>query len=64
MHNYKLAVNDLHKKYGQHEVIKGVSLCAKAGDVISIIGSSGSGKSTFFTLPEFSGETECRFHFR
>jgi histidine transport system ATP-binding protein len=28
---YKLTVNDLHKKYGQHEVLKGVSLKAKAG---------------------------------
>jgi arginine/ornithine transport system ATP-binding protein len=44
---YKLEVQDLHKRYGNHEVIKGVSMAAKAGDVISIIGSSGSGKSTF-----------------
>lgn len=44
---YKLEVQDLHKSYGSHEVLKGVSLQAKAGDVTSIIGSSGSGKSTF-----------------
>lgn len=44
---YKLEIQDLHKSYGTHEVLKGVSLEAKAGDVISIIGSSGSGKSTF-----------------
>jgi len=44
---YKLEVQDLHKRYGDHEVLKGVSLAARAGDVISIIGSSGSGKSTF-----------------
>ncbi len=43
----KLDVQDLHKRYGDHEVLKGVSLTAHAGDVISIIGSSGSGKSTF-----------------
>lgn len=43
----KLQVNDLHKSYGQHEVLKGVSLTANAGDVITLIGSSGSGKSTF-----------------
>ncbi len=43
----KLEVQDLHKRYGDHEVLKGVSLSARAGDVISIIGSSGSGKSTF-----------------
>ncbi|WP_269531891.1 ABC transporter ATP-binding protein [Chitinimonas sp. BJYL2] len=43
----KLTVENLHKSYGSHEVLKGVSLTANAGDVISIIGSSGSGKSTF-----------------
>ena len=42
-----LEISDLHKSYGSVEVLKGVSLEAKAGDVISIIGSSGSGKSTF-----------------
>ena len=44
---YKLEVDALHKRYGSNEVLKGVSLAARAGDVISIIGSSGSGKSTF-----------------
>ena len=44
---YKLEVQDLHKSYGAHQVLNGVSLQAQAGDVISIIGSSGSGKSTF-----------------
>ncbi len=43
----KLQVDDIHKKFGSNEVLKGVSLSAHAGDVISIIGSSGSGKSTF-----------------
>ncbi|ARU55643.1 amino acid ABC transporter ATP-binding protein [Oleiphilus messinensis] len=42
-----LVVNDLHKHFGELEVLKGVSLEAKKGDVISMIGSSGSGKSTF-----------------
>lgn len=45
MHN--LRVNNIHKSYGDHEVLRGVSLQAHKGDVISIIGSSGSGKSTF-----------------
>ncbi len=48
MADNKLSVTELHKRYGEHEVLKGVSLTAKAGDVISIIGSSGSGKSTFY----------------
>lgn len=40
-------VEDLHKSYGRLEVLKGVSIDAHDGDVISIIGVSGSGKSTF-----------------
>jgi octopine/nopaline transport system ATP-binding protein len=40
------AVN-LKKRFGSNEVLKGVSLDALDGDVIAIIGSSGSGKSTF-----------------
>ena len=43
----KLQVENIHKRFGGNEVLKGVSLSAHAGDVISIIGSSGSGKSTF-----------------
>ena len=43
----QLQVLDIHKNYGEHQVLRGVSLSARAGDVISIIGSSGSGKSTF-----------------
>ena len=42
----QLEVSDLHKRYGTHEVLKGVGLSARPGDVISLIGSSGSGKST------------------
>jgi ABC-type histidine transport system ATPase subunit len=41
-----LKVEDLHKRFGEVEVLKGVSLAAKTGDVIAMIGSSGSGKST------------------
>ena len=42
----KLKVAGLHKRYGDLEVLRGISLEARAGDVISVIGSSGSGKST------------------
>ncbi|EIK96793.1 ABC transporter ATP-binding protein [Pseudomonas sp. M47T1] len=41
-----LEIRNLHKRYGQLEVLKGVSLSAREGAVISILGSSGSGKST------------------
>jgi arginine/ornithine transport system ATP-binding protein len=42
----QLEVQGLRKRFGAHEVLKGVSLAAARGDVISLIGSSGSGKST------------------
>ncbi|MCU1725581.1 ABC transporter ATP-binding protein [Pseudomonas sp. 7P_10.2_Bac1] len=41
-----LEIRNLHKRYGELEVLKGISLTARDGDVISILGSSGSGKST------------------
>jgi ABC-type histidine transport system ATPase subunit len=41
-----LEVEDLHKRFGALEVLKGVSIRAQNGDVISMLGSSGSGKST------------------
>ncbi|PHS79316.1 MAG: ATP-binding protein [Rhodospirillaceae bacterium] len=42
-----LFVEGIHKRFGGQEVLKGISVNAKRGDVISILGSSGSGKSTF-----------------
>ncbi len=42
-----LSITDLHKSFNENEVIKGMSLTANKGDVISLIGASGSGKSTF-----------------
>ncbi len=41
-----IEIRNLHKAYGALEVIKGVDLVARKGEVISLIGSSGSGKST------------------
>lgn len=41
-----IEISNLHKSYGTLEVIKGVDIAARRGDVVSLIGSSGSGKST------------------
>jgi len=46
-HSIALSVADIHKSYGESHVLKGISLDAMKGDVISILGASGSGKSTF-----------------
>jgi ABC-type histidine transport system ATPase subunit len=42
-----LSTTDIRKRFGAVEVLKGISLSAEAGDVISMIGASGSGKSTY-----------------
>jgi ABC-type histidine transport system ATPase subunit len=49
----KLQVRDLRKLFGNLEVLKGVSLDANEHDVISILGASGSGKSTFLRCINF-----------
>jgi ABC-type histidine transport system ATPase subunit len=46
-HKTALLVEDLHKYFGADEVLKGISLEAQEGDVIALLGASGSGKSTF-----------------
>ena len=42
-----IKVENLHKSFGDLEVLKGVSEHIKKGEVVSVIGASGSGKSTF-----------------
>lgn len=42
----QLQATNIHKRFGEHEVLKGISFSARAGDVVTLIGSSGSGKST------------------
>ena len=46
-------IQDLHKSFGTLEVLKGISLSARKGDVIAIIGGSGSGKSTMLRCVNF-----------
>lgn len=59
-----IEIHDLHKSYGNLEVLKGVDLIAQRGHVVSLIGSSGSGKSTLLrccNLLEDSQQGEIRF---
>lgn len=42
-----ISVRNLHKKFGNLEVLKGVNIDVKRGDVVVVIGPSGCGKSTF-----------------
>ncbi len=60
-----IEVRQLYKSFGQNEVLKGVDFHVNHGEVISIIGSSGSGKSTFLrcvNLLEWPTAGEIFFH--
>lgn len=48
-----IEINNLHKSFGKLKVIKGVDFKIERGEVVSIIGSSGSGKSTFLRCINF-----------
>ncbi|UYZ82661.1 amino acid ABC transporter ATP-binding protein [Entomomonas sp. E2T0] len=41
-----LAITDLHKRFGEREVLKGIDLSVQKGEVVTILGPSGCGKST------------------
>ncbi|MFZ4687255.1 MAG: ATP-binding cassette domain-containing protein, partial [Hyphomonadaceae bacterium] len=49
----RLAVAGLEKSFGAVRVLDGISLTARQGDVVSILGASGSGKSTFLRCLNF-----------
>lgn len=51
--NTVLLAEDIHKSFGAVEVLKGITLEARQQDVISILGASGSGKSTFLRCLNF-----------
>jgi branched-chain amino acid transport system ATP-binding protein len=53
-----LEVDGIHTYYGSIEALKGISLTVKAGEVVTLIGSNGAGKST--TLRSISGLTPAR----
>ena len=53
-----LELHDIHTFYGNIEALKGVSLEVEEGEIVTLIGSNGAGKST--TLRSISGLTPPR----
>jgi branched-chain amino acid transport system ATP-binding protein len=53
-----LELEDIHTYYGRIEAVKGVSLNVKAGEIVTLIGANGAGKST--TLRSIQGITRAR----
>jgi len=51
--NSAISVENLYKSFGSNQVLKGISVSAYKGDVISVLGSSGSGKSTMLRCINF-----------
>ena len=48
-----MTATNVHKRFGKHEVLKGVDLRVEPGQVICILGPSGSGKTTFLRCLNF-----------
>ena len=48
--NFILKATDLHKSFNLKEVVRGVSLNVKSGEVVGLLGPNGAGKTTTFSM--------------
>jgi glutamine transport system ATP-binding protein len=60
-----LTISNLHKKFGQSDVLKGIDMTMRQGEVVALIGASGSGKSTLLRcINRLESPTSGTIHFR
>ncbi|MBO7476976.1 MAG: ATP-binding cassette domain-containing protein, partial [Salinivirgaceae bacterium] len=45
-----ISISDIHKSYGEVEVLKGINLEVAKGEIVSIVGKSGAGKTTLLQI--------------
>ena len=58
-----ISIKNLHKRFDELEVLKGIDLEVEKGKVIVLIGPSGSGKTTFLRCLECTGDSDGRHDF-
>ena len=49
----QIEIIDVHKSFGNHQILKGVNVVVQEGEVVCILGPSGSGKTTFLRCINF-----------
>ena len=50
--SYVIEITDLRKKYGNHEILKGINFCVRHGEILGILGVNGAGKTTILECIE------------
>lgn len=56
---YMVQLNNIHKSFGENEILKGINMNIKKGEIVAILGPSGSGKTTLLRCINFLEKADC-----